>query len=202
VLEAPVPFPADINGDAAYGGEVAFDFSENYSLSLGLYYYNEETQLRYNVPAAQSLTRFNFTRGVRLYDLFANLRYHYFEVGYSNMNPYVGLGVGLAIAKAKSTTQHFVDDFQDNLTFTLTDTQGDFDGNTTSGQIFAGVDMRLIDYVSLWAEGGYQLARVGQMDGTIKRPGAEDAAFTSNTSFNYSGFYLRGGIGIALPILR
>ena len=202
VLDAPVAFPEKINGNVAYGGEIAYDFSDNYSVSLGLYYYKEESQVRHDIPAAQTLTRFNFERSVQLYDLFFNLRYHFFEVAYAGVNPYFGFGAGLAMGKAKSITQHFVDDLQGNVTFTLTDTQGDFDGNTTSGQIFLGVDARFSTFASLWAEGGYQAARVGQMDGTILRPGSQASAFTSNTSFNYSGFYVRGGIGIALPILK
>jgi outer membrane protein W len=202
VLDAPVAFPDKINGSVAYGGEIAYDFSDNYSLSVGLYYFSDESQVRHDIPAAQTLTRFTFERSVQLYDLFFNLRYHFTEVAYSTLNPYLGFGAGLAMAKAQSITRHFVDDFQDNVTFTLADTQGDFDGNTTSGQLFVGVDARFGAFVALWAEGGYQAARVGQMEGTIQRPGSPASAFTSNTSFNYSGFYLRGGLGIALPILK
>jgi len=202
VLETPVPFSNEINGNVAYGGEIAYDFSDSYSVSLGLYYYKEESHVRHAIPGAQTLTRFNFERSVQLYDLFFNLRYHFSETAFAGVNPYFGFGAGLAMGKAQSITQHFVDDLQGNATFTLTDTRGDFDGNTTSGQIFVGVDARFNNFASLWAEGGYQAARVGQMDGTIQRPGSQAAAFTSNTSFNYSGFYVRGGIGIALPILK
>ncbi len=202
VLDSPVPFPESIDGNAAYGGEIAYDFSDNYSISLGLYYFKEETEVRHDIPAAQALTRFNFERRVQLYDLFFNLRYHFSETAFAGLNPYFGFGAGLAMAKAQSITQHFVDDLEDDVTFTLTDTQGDFDGNTTSGQIFVGVDARFNNFASLWAEGGYQVARVGQMEGTVLRPGSPASAFTSNTSFNYSGFYLRGGVGISLPILK
>jgi hypothetical protein len=203
VLDAPVADPGKIDGNSAYGGEIALDFSDTYSAGIGIYYFKENISTRYTNLTGTALTQFAFERGVRLYDLFFNLRYYFSEPAFSPVSFYAGFGAGLAMAKASSNTQHFVSDASDTTFFVFTDTQGDFSGTTTSAQLMAGIEGRLGGFFLLWGEAGYQVARPGQMDGTIRRIGNEQgSAFTSNTSFNYSGFYARGGLGIALPLLK
>lgn len=130
VLNEPIPLPEKINGNGFYGGEVAYDFADNYSISLGLYYYKEDLRVDYANASAALPLRFNFEREVRLYDIFFNLRYHFTEVAFTRFNPYVGFGGSIALAKAKSNTQHFVTDPQTNEPVALSDTQGDFSENS------------------------------------------------------------------------
>jgi hypothetical protein len=47
---------------------------------------------------------------------------------------------------------------------------------------------------------GYRYAKLGQLDGTVRQNNnQQDAAFTTNTSFDFSGFYWQAGMGIGLP---
>jgi hypothetical protein len=204
LLGEPIPFPGKIDGNASYGAQATYYFGENYSVNLGLTYYEESVRTEHLKPATPTPNRFIFKRDVQLYDIFLSAQHHFNDVSYSQFNYHLGLRLGLALARAQSNTQSdFLSNSQTGALLPLTDTQGDFSGSSSLAALFTGFDFRLTSFFALWGEAGYQFAKAGQLEGTIREINRQEgAAFTTSTVFDYSGLYFRAGVGIGLPILK
>ena len=196
LLGEPVPAPGKIDGHRLLGAQVGYHFGENYFLTLNVSHYEEKVQSEFT-PAPD---RFYFERQVEFYDVTANLQYYFDYDSASRLNKYLGIGVGILFAKARSNTQStFISNPKNGTLFPPSDTRGDFSGNSLLAAVSAGLDVRLFNPFSLWAEAGYQFANIGHLEGTVNTfDGRAITGFTTNTSFDFSGFYFRAGLGIGL----
>ncbi|MGH7600289.1 MAG: hypothetical protein ACREOI_28380 [bacterium] len=200
LLGEPFLSPGKINGNHVFGGQVLHHFNDDYAVTLELSRYQEKIVTDYFKPAS-SPERFLFEREVETYNLAVNLNYYFSYDETSRFNKYVGFGVGLLFAKANSTTlSSIVSDSKTGALLAPVDTRGEFSGNSITGALAGGLELRLAGSVSLWGEAGYRYAKIGQLDGTVRRiDDQEGAAFTSDASFDFSGFYFHTGLGFGLP---
>ncbi len=190
--------PGKINGHHVFGGQVLHHFNDDYAVTLELSHYQEKIATDYFKPASSS-ERFLFEREVETYNLAVDLNYYFGYDETSRLNKYVGFGVGLLFAKANSVTLSSIASNK-GAPLPTVDTSGEFSGNSITGALAGGLELRLIGSVSLWGEAGYRYAKIGQLDGTVRRlDDQQGAAFTTSTSFDFSGFYFHAGLGIGLP---
>jgi opacity protein-like surface antigen len=198
LLGEPFLFPGKINGNHVFGGQVLHHFNEDYAVTLELSRYQEKIATDYFKPASSS-ERFLFEREVETYNLVVNLNYYFGYDETSRLNKYVGFGVGLLFAKANSVTLSSIASNK-GAPLPVVDTHGEFSGNSITGALAGGLELRLVGPISLWGEAGYRYAKIGQLDGTVRRINDQQgAAFTTDASFDFSGFYFYAGLGIGLP---
>ncbi len=193
---AAIPSPGEFDGARTFGAQVEYHLNEDYFFNLSLSFYKETvgTQFNSTLPAPIEL---DYQREVRSYDFMLNMLYYFNYNNWKRFNKYLGIGVGLIRVNADSKTFYKI---EDEL---LIDSEGEFTKTGLSALISAGMNYRLATLLSIWGEGGYQVSNVGQLDGkvtTIENPTRTD--FTTNSSFDLSGFYIRGGLGITLPFLN
>ncbi|MCI0696722.1 hypothetical protein L0337_32550 [candidate division KSB1 bacterium] len=200
LLGEPVLSPGKIDGNNVFGAQVLHHFNDDYAVTLELSRYQEKIASDYFKPASSS-ERFLFKREVETYNLAVNLNYYFGYDEASRLNKYFGFGVGLLFAKANSVTlSSIVSDPKIGASLPAVDTRGEFSGNSITGALAGGLELRLVGSVSLWGEAGYRYAKIGQLDGTVRRiDDQQGAAFTTETSFDFSGFYFHAGLGIGLP---
>jgi opacity protein-like surface antigen len=199
LLEAPLPSPGKISGRTIFGGAIQYHLNDDYFLCLDLSRYQKEAAIEY-FNTATPPARFFFAREVKTVDAALHLDY-YFDYDESGLlNKYIGLGVGIVSVQALSTTQSSFESNASKITLPRVDTSGDFSGTAFTLAISGGLEVRLTGAFSLWSEVGYKYAKVGQLDGSIRQINdQQNAAFTTSTSFDLSGFYVQGGLGIGLP---
>ncbi|MGH7457224.1 MAG: hypothetical protein ACRENG_38095, partial [bacterium] len=193
--------PGKFDGHYVFGAQVLHHFNDDYAVTLELSRYQEKIATDYFKPAASSAERFLYEREVETYNLAVNLNYYfgYDEAGW--LNKYVSFGAGLLFAKANSVTlSSIVSDPKTGALLPAVDTRGEFSGNSITGALAGGLELRLIGSALLWGEAGYRYAKIGQLDGTVRRINEQEAsAFTTSTSFDFSGFYFQAGLGVGLP---
>jgi len=198
LLEEPLPSPGKITGRSIFGAAIQYHLNDDYFLCLDISRYQKEATTEYftnDTPA-----RFFFAREVKTLDAALHLDY-YFDYDESDLlNKYIGLGLGIVSVQALSTTQSSFESNASKITLPRVDTSGDFSGTAFTLAISGGLEVRLPGAFSLWSEAGYKYAKVGQLDGAIRQINdQQNAAFTTNTSFDLSGFYFQAGVGIGLP---
>jgi opacity protein-like surface antigen len=198
-LKEPISLPGKFNGDNFFGVQIQYYLNNNYVLALDFFYYRETVGTTYDKFAAAPPYLFSYARRVESFDVILNLHYYFDYNQESRFNKYIGLGSGLVFAKAKSITGilFYGPEFPSRQSVY---TQGSFSKTSLTAVISAGADFRLFNFISLWGEAGYQYAKVGQMEGTV-RPldDTPNATFPTEASFDFSGFYFRTGLGIRLP---
>ncbi len=193
---AAIPSPGEFNGERTFGAQAEYHLNEDYFFNISVSFYNETVETHFDglQPAPIVL---DYQREVRSYDFMLNLDYYFNYNNWKRFNKYLGVGVGLILVNADSKTFYKV---KDEL---LIDSDGEFTKTGLSALLSAGMTYRLASLLSLWGEGGYQVSNVGQLDGkvtTIDNPTRTD--FTTNSAFDLSGFFIRGGLGITLPFLN
>jgi opacity protein-like surface antigen len=199
LLGEPILSPGKINGHYVFGAQVLHHFNDDYAVTLELSRYQEKIATDYFKPVS-SAERFLFEREVETYNLAVNLNYYFGYDETSRLNKYVGFGAGLLFAKANSITLSSIVNDPKGVLLPAVDSRGEFSGNSITGALAGGLELRLIGSASLWGEAGYRYAKIGQLDGTVRRiDDQQGAAFTTNTSFDFSGFYFHAGLGIVLP---
>jgi opacity protein-like surface antigen len=200
LLGEPILSPGKIDGHHVFGAQILHHFNDDYAVTLELSRYQEKIATDYFKPASSS-ERFLYEREVETYNLAVNLNYYFGYDEASRLNKYVGFGVGLLFAKANSVTlSSIVSDSKTGALLPAVDTSGEFSGNSITGALAGGLELYLLGSVALWGEAGYRYAKIGQLDGTVRRlEDQQGAAFTTNTSFDFSGFYFHAGLGIVLP---
>jgi opacity protein-like surface antigen len=200
LLGVPVPSPEKIAGNGVFGAQVQYQLNDDYFLALNASHYQKKVATEYSNDTAPTPENFLYEREVETTDVTVHLNYYFNYSPDNRFNKYLGIGVGLIFAKARSNTQSsFVTNPSSKVLLASVDTQGDFSGNSVTAAFSGGLDFGLSNSISLWGEAGYQYAKVGQMEGTVSRPDNQNAAFTTTTSFDFSGFYFRAGLGIGLP---
>lgn len=200
LLEEPLPSPGKIGGRSIWGGEIQYHLNDDYFLVLNISRYQDKATTDYRGPSPATPGRFLYTREVETFDVALHLDYYFDYDESGRFNKYFGLGLGLVSAQAKSVTQSTFAMTASQVLLPLIDTTGDFSGAAVTALLAAGLDLKLAGPLSLWSEVGYRYAKLGQLDGTVRQiNNQQDAAFTTNTSFDFSGFYWQAGIGIGLP---
>jgi len=202
LLGEPLPAPGEINGNRSLGGQLQYHLSDEYFLALNVSNYQEKIAMEYFRPGSQPADRFFFEREVESIDVVLSVHYYFAYDESRRLNPYVGIGAGLLFAKAKSNTiSTIISNPSQGTLFPPTDTRGDFSGETLIAAISGGLDLRIVHFLFLWGELGYQIANLGQLEGSVTAINEQpNAAFTTRTSFDFSGLYFRGGLGIRLPL--
>ena len=200
LLEEPLPSPGKISGQAILGGEIQYHLNDDYFLGLKVSRYQDQVTTDYLDQTAAAPGRFLYTREVEAIDVALHLDYYFAYDESSRLNKYFGLGLGIIFAQAQSVTQSTFEMTGSKVTLPLIDTSGDFSGTAFTALISAGLDLKVAGPFSLWSEAGYRYAKFGQLEGTVRQINSQqNAAFTTNTSFDFSGFYLQAGLGIGLP---
>jgi opacity protein-like surface antigen len=201
LLAAPIPFPDKIDGDRLIGAQILYHFSEDYAAGLDISQYQEKVATEYSKPATATPERFFYEREVQAVNVALNLKYYFGYYAADRLNAYIGAGTGVIFVKANSTTQSsFITDGSGEVGLQPVDTRGKFSGESLMATTAAGFDFQLTDFFAFSAEIGYQFANVGQLEGTVNLiDNPDDTAFTTNTSFDFSGFYFHAGLGIGLP---
>jgi len=193
ILEAPIPFPATFNGNIIFGGQIEYHAGEDYLFSLNISYYGEKISTGYFSADGDPAWQFDYRREVRMIDVIFNMHYYLGYSSWKRFNKYIGIGAGVAFLNAKSFTGS-------THPSTPIDTEGNFSGNILSGLISVGGNYRFSDVLKLWAEFGLQYGNFGQLDGTVTSIEVpQGSKETTESSFDLTGLYLRGGLGIALP---
>lgn len=182
-------------GKRILGLRIESHLNDDYFANVTLTFYKDDISSLY-AEALQPVS-FEYRRSVQTFDVMVGLHYYFNYSEWRRFNKYLAVGAGLIQVNADSKTFYQVGQ---NLLF---DSNGEFSTTNLSALIGVGGEMRLAKLFSLWAEGGYQVSNVGQLDGkvtTIDNPQRRD--FTTEASFDLSGFYLRGGVGISLGFLN
>jgi len=199
LLEEPLPAPGKISGQPVWGGEIQYHLNDDYFLGLKVSRYQDKVTSDYRSPSPATPGRFLYTRDAEAIDVALHLDYYFGYDESSRLNKYFGLGIGIISAQARSVTQSTFEMTGSKVTLPLIDTTGDFSGTAFTALISAGLDLKLAGSFSLWSEAGYRYAKLGQLEGTVRQINSQqNAAFTTNTSFDFSGFYLQAGLGIGL----
>jgi hypothetical protein len=194
LLQAPIPHPGNINGNMIFGGQIEYHFNEDYFLNLDVSYYQEKVAAAYFSANTNPTWQFDYEREVQMVDAMLNLHYYFGYSSWRRFNKYLIIGVGLIFVNAKSWTA------TTNPSL-LIDTRGEFSGNSLSGVLGLGGNYRLSNTFKLWGEAGLQYGNTGQLDGTVTdigNPGGGEV--TSESSFDFTGVYIRGGIGFTFPL--
>ncbi|MGH1364618.1 MAG: hypothetical protein ACRBF0_13740 [Calditrichia bacterium] len=190
------PDAGEISSDKMWGVQIEYHTGEDYFFNANVAFYDNTAESQFNSPLTSET--FNYKRDVEMYDFMINLHYYIGYNSWGRFNKYMGAGVGLMVLRANSITQSNFGDPSGHF-----DSNAEFTGNTLSGLISAGGTLRLQPALFLWAEGGVQYGNFGELDGTITRLDApERESIISDSQFDMTGFYVRGGIGLNLPFLR
>lgn len=202
LLGIDIPVPGKINGDQEFGGKVQYHLSENQLLGMQVAYYEEQIASRLSGETGITQERFLFERKVSLLNISLTLDYYFNFGDLATPQPYAGISAGVAFANARSNTvSTFTKNKQSGADLFRTDTQGDFSSSVLSGSAYAGMVLELFAGISLWTEAGLQFANVGQMDGKVRRFNTEgESEESTDSSFDFSGAFIRAGLGLGLPL--
>ena len=197
--EGDLPAANTFGGDISYGGEIEYHIGEDYFAAVHLSFYQQNADTRYASASPQQL-RLDYLREVKMYNYMLILRQYFNYNTWRRTNFYFGLGVGLVQANAVSNTLFEFDNTQQ------IDTDGEFSRAGLSVLGSLGGDLRIAQPFRIWAEAGYQYSNLGQLDGFIvsrdENGQARRSEVTTESSFDLSGFFIRGGLGITLPFLN
>lgn len=199
LLGVELPAVGDLGFNKSYGGQIYFHLRESYHLGIQAGYYSDRISTAFQRPG-NAIEEFIYRRETSFVDVNAELRYDFEGPPGRGINPFVKLGIGVLAAKAHAHTKSSFETSLDGTTMLpQVDTRGDFSGTTLSATLALGFIFYFDSPVFLWAESGGQAANVGTMGGTIRRLGASELPdAVSTTSFDFSGLFFRGGIGLAL----
>lgn len=197
LLGVAVPSPGKIDGSSLIGGRVQHHFNDEYFIALDFSRYEQEVTTDLKVTTGALPFDFLYQRDVETFEAVLNLGSYFRYDSERRWNIYIEFGAGLLAAKARSTT---------TLTYTAGNTKeeavatyGTFSRSTLAAMLATGLEWRLTGAISLWGTAGYRYAKVGRMEGTATRLNNNpNAAFTTNSSFDFSGFYFRTGLGLAI----
>jgi len=203
ILEDQISSPGKINGSREFGIQIQYPLDNTYFLNINVSYYQEKIETEHLISLSQPPDRFYFNREVELYTAIISLNHFFSYSPRRRFNYYIGLGAGYSFTKALSTTTLSLTDIGGLDGTIVTPGEGEFSGSTLSGVIKGGFDYRLLNFISLWGEAGVRVANFGQLNGTatsIENPELTDT--TTSSSFDFTGPFIRAGLGISLPFLK
>ncbi|RMF56479.1 MAG: hypothetical protein D6748_13385, partial [Calditrichaeota bacterium] len=189
IFGEPIPQPGKISGNPMYGAQIEYHLNEDYFLNVNVAYYQDKSNVFHQSFTDPSLF-LNYKREVQFYDVMFNLLYFINYNSWRRFNKYMGLGIGVVLANAHSVTET-------NHPALPLNSRGDFTGNSLSAIISVGGKYRLTTFSYLWGEIGLEYGNMGPLDGkvtTLDHPEKRDAI--TESSFDFTGIYLRIGIGM------
>jgi hypothetical protein len=192
-LGIPVSDFASMKQSPFLSGRITYRYDRDFSVSIYGSYFSKTVSSSYDGTNAM----LQLERSVGATDL--SLGIAYYPAAQPNMFQwYLQVNLGILLARATAITEGtqatkpagFV------IMVPLVDTQAKYKKAKTSAAFFVGADMPLFQRVFLKGEAGYRVAQVGELDGDITRFGVQTNV-TSTTVFDFSGFVVSVGVGIA-----
>lgn len=193
ILGAPIPSAGKFTGNIYFGGQIEYQANEEYFFNLNVSYYREKVAADYNSANTVPPWQLSYEREIRMVDVILNMHYYLNYSSWKRFNKYIGIGVGMMFVHARSLTFIASPDIP-------LDSRGEYSGNTLTGILAIGGNYRLSKTVKLWSEFGLEYGNVGELNGkvtSLEQPEETDAA--TQSSFDLTGLFLRGGLGITLP---
>lgn len=201
LLEEPLPSPGKFSSRSIFGGELSYHLNDDYFIGLNVSRYQDQVTTDYRSSSPAAPGRFLYSREAEAIDVALHLDYYFDYDESSRWNKYFGVGIGLISAQARSVTRSTFEMTASKVTLPLIDTTGDFSGTAFTALLSAGLDVKMAGPFAIWSEVGYRYAKLGQLEGTARQINSQqNAAFTTNTSFDFSGFYVQAGLGVGLPL--
>ncbi|MFQ5628359.1 MAG: hypothetical protein ACE5I1_06340 [bacterium] len=200
LLETQITSPGKIKGNSVFGGQIQFHLRENYFVNLNISYYRGKAETEFTDSNRTPAGRFFYFREVKSYDVVVNLQY-YFDYDAGNFfNTYISIGGGVIAVNANTDTEsNFTSSMINNVPLPQVDTHGEFSGSTLTAVLAGGVSLHFSDFLSIWSEAGFQVSNIGQLEGSVSRiNNAEIPDFTTNTSFDLTGVFIRLGADFGL----
>ena len=193
-----IPSPGKFNGNQAYGIQIEYALDKTYVLNISASYYQEEVNTEYFTTLIPPPDYFYFDRKVELYNIILSLHYYFDYIFPQVINFYAGLGAGIGITEALSTTKIILNN-PDGTSYVRTDAHGKYSGSTLSACFKVGADYRFNNFVLVWGELGLIVTNFGQLEGEITDIDfPEPVNHTTDSSFNFTGFFIRSGLGFSL----
>ena len=192
----PIPFAGEIGAKPIFGGQLEYHINEELFINLNIGYYSDKVSTSYTFQINNPGTVFNYEREVEQFDFIVNFHYYFGYSTWRSFNKFLAFGVGISVANAKAFTES-------TNPIQLIDSRGEFAGNILSGVLGVGGDVRVAKPVKLWGELGFQFGDFGELDGTIwtiDNPDGEEVI--TDSKFNFSGFYIRGGVAVTVAFLK
>ncbi len=196
--------PGDFGGNLVWGGRLQYQVGEGSFFGVNVTYYNETVELDHRGGIEQTNT-FLFEREVELYDVLFTVHRYFDYSSWRRFNKYIGLGVGMAIANARSLSKSDYTQSSGETPLPLIpfDTVGESSGSNIAAVFSGGFDYRLTNSLSFWSEAGYQYGNIGNLEGSLTFiDGSTNTDYVTQSSFDFSGFYIRGGLGIGFAFLN
>ncbi len=191
LLDAPVPSAGKFDGESVLGGQIEYHLNEDYFFNVSVAFYNEDVSTSFSQDGWQ----FDYQRDIDFYDFVLNLHYYFNYNSWRRVNYYAGIGVGYLLVRANSLTVSTSNNY-------LTDARGEFNGNAITAALTVGGHLKMAEPLMLWVEGGLQYGNVGNLDGKTTNNGAAEEELLSDSQFDLTGFFVRGGIGLSLGFLN
>lgn len=196
LLEETIPLSEEFDGNHWYGVQLEYHLQEDLFASINAGYFRETIDQTNISQSANPAWRYRFKREVKLYDLIINLQYYINYNSWRRFNKYLGLGIGYMVLNANSLVQSD----SPNL---LLDSKGESTGYSLTGSLTAGFNYRLGKILKFWTEGGLQYGNFGQLDGTVRTlDNPQPRNDITETKFDLTGFFIRGGLGFGLPFFN
>ncbi len=191
-----IPNNDRFNSKVIFGGEVEYHLSEDFFATVFISFYEDEV-LTEASSVDKTTSVFFYSRDLSTIDVKLNLQKYFHYSSWRRMNYYFGVGVGINQLDAGSKTT-----FTDGGVEVI-NTTGEFAGSILSASGYLGLTLKVIDYFKIYGEAGYMVADFGQLDGKVRTIDNPQGITTlTESSFDLSGFFLRAGVGIALPFLK
>lgn len=179
-----------------FGGEVEYHLSEDFFATIFISFYEDEVRTE-AASVDKTTSVFFYSRDLSTIDVKLNLQKYFHYSSWRKLNYYFGVGIGINQLDAGSKTT-----FTDGGVEVI-NTTGEFAGSVLSASGYLGLTLKAIDYFKIYGEAGYMVADFGQLDGKVRTVDNPQGITTlTESSFDLSGFFLRAGIGIALPFLK
>lgn len=196
IFNEPIPHPGELGAKSVFGAQLEYHINEELFLNVNVGFYRDQVSTSYVSIATTPESRFNYERKVSLYDVIFNVHYYLGYSSWKSFNKFIGFGVGLSFANAESLTQLNHPDLE-------LDSRGEFSGNILSGVLAIGGDLKVANPLKFWAEFGLQFGNFGELDGTVttlENPQRRERP--TDSQFDFTGFYLRGGIAVTVGFLK
>ncbi|GAB4371278.1 MAG: hypothetical protein Kow0042_13940 [Calditrichia bacterium] len=190
-----LPAPDPLNGNYAWGVKLIYRMEDDYFLNLNTYYIQERTGIDFQTSAGLYPLSYHFDREIKFFDVSIGIQYFFNYSSWKTVNYYFGFAVGVGVGWSNSD---FI--YQDeNPRVDDIDSKGDFSGNAMTANFNLGVLIRLHPNVFLSGEGGYRFANLRELTGQFKTKTESFSDYTTQSQYDYSGFYVALGTVLRLP---
>ncbi|MBI3586193.1 MAG: outer membrane beta-barrel protein [Ignavibacteriales bacterium] len=189
----PIDDIPKLSAAPVYAAKVSYRYTREFGFSLSVLYTAKEVSTEYKGSDDYlSLKRSIGSTDVSLGLLFYPAAQPYFLKWYVQAD----MGVLFATAKAETFGTHtYKVNGQPDVQPTI-DTKGTYNKSKLDVAARIGADIPLVQNFFLRAEGGYRLAVLGKLEGSVSRLDGTTTSVESTVDFNYSGFLVSVGVGI------